>query len=64
MGSYFDAAVNDLAKEFASLPTTSGKGHYDGDKAGNKASGGMGRVEKIKEILNKLRSSFSGVGVK
>jgi LysM repeat protein len=55
-----DAAVNDLAKEFASLPTTSGKGFYDEDKAGNKASGGISRVEKIKEILKNLRSSLSG----
>lgn len=54
-----DAAVNDLAKEFASLPTTSGKGYYDGDSAGNKASGGKERVDKIKEILKNLRSSLS-----
>ncbi len=57
-----DAAVNDLAKEFASLPTTSGKGYYDGDKAGNKASGGTERVDKIKEILKNLRSSLSSSG--
>lgn len=57
-----DAAVNDLAKEFASLPTTSGKGYYDGDKAGNKASGGTERVDKIKQILKNLRSSLSSSG--
>jgi LysM repeat protein len=57
-----DAAVNDLAKEFASLPNTSGKGHYDGDKAGNKASGGLGRVEKIKEIINNLKNSLFVAG--
>ena len=51
-----DAAVNDLAAEFASLPTTSGKGRYDKDSAGNKATGGLERVEKIKMILNKIRS--------
>ena len=54
-----DAAVNDLAKEFASLPLTSGEGYYDGDSAGNKASGGKGRVNKIKEIIKNLRSSLS-----
>lgn len=58
-----DTAVNDLAKEFASLPTTSGKGHYDGDKAGNKASGGTARVKKIKEIVKALRQSLLGGGV-
>lgn len=50
-----DAAVNDLAAEFASLPTTSGKGRYDKDKAGNKASGGLERVERIKSILMSIR---------
>lgn len=50
-----DAAVNDLAAEFASLPTTSGKGRYDKDKAGNMASGGLSRVERIKSILNRIR---------
>lgn len=52
-----DAAINGLAAEFASLPTTSGKGKYDGDKAKNKASGGLERVEKIKLILKELRNS-------
>ena len=52
-----DAAVNALAAEFASLPTTSGKGKYDGDKAKNKAVGGLERVEKIKDILKSLRDS-------
>jgi hypothetical protein len=51
-----DAAVNDLAAEFASLPMTSGKGRYDRDKAGNKASGGLERVEKIKSILMSIRN--------
>lgn len=50
-----DAAINDLAAEFASLPTTSGKGRYDKDKAGNMASGGLSRVERIKSILNRIR---------
>lgn len=52
-----DAAVNDLAAEFASLPTTSGKGRYDKDSAGNKATGGLERVEKIKRILMSIRGS-------
>ena len=55
--SDIDAAVNDLAREFASLPMTNGKGRYDDDKAGNKASGGLDRVEKIKSILIALRDS-------
>ena len=50
-----EAAVNDLAAEFASLPTTSGIGRYDNDKAGNKAKGGLERVEKIKNILKSIR---------
>jgi len=50
-----EAAVNDLAAEFASLPTTSGIGRYDNDKAGNKATGGLERVEKIKSILMSIR---------
>ena len=50
-----NAAINDLAAEFASLPMTSGKGRYDKDSAGNKASGGLGRVEKIKSILMSIR---------
>lgn len=52
-----DAAVNDLAAEFASLPTTSGKGRYDKDKAGNKASGGLARVERIKSILLNIKNN-------
>ena len=52
-----DAAVNDLAKEFASLPTTSGAGYYDNDKAKNKAKGGIKKVEKIKLTLQSLRDS-------
>jgi muramidase (phage lysozyme) len=50
-----NAAINDLAAEFASLPMTSGKGRYDKDSAGNKASGGLSRVEKIKSILMSIR---------
>lgn len=52
-----NAAVNDLASEFASIPTTSGRGAYDGDKAKNKASGGLARVEKIKTILKSMRQA-------
>lgn len=52
-----DAAVNDLAAEFASLPTTSGKGRYDKDKAGNMASGGLARVERIKSILLNIKNN-------
>lgn len=52
-----NAAVDDLAREFASLPLSSGVGNYDGDKAGNKAKGGMKRVQKIKAILQTIRDS-------
>jgi hypothetical protein len=51
-----DAAINELAAEFASIPTTSGRGAYDGDKAKNKARGGLERVERIKEILKSIRN--------
>lgn len=51
-------AMTALANEFASLPGPSGKGQYDGDSAGNKASGGLQRAEKIKNILLKLRKNM------
>lgn len=58
-----DAAINDLAHEFASIPTTSGRGAYDGDRAGNKASGGLNRVQKIRGILRGIRNSSSSTTV-
>lgn len=51
-----NAAIEDLSLEFASLPGINGRGKHDGDKAGNKAFGGLQRVERLKNILNKARS--------
>lgn len=63
-----DAALLELAKEFASIPASNihndkmgrvrGSGFYDGDKAGNKATGGEARVEKITALINDLRSAY------
>lgn len=52
-----DAALNDLAAEFASIPQSNGRGRYDGDRAGNKAAGGLQRAEKIKGMLKSIRES-------
>lgn len=50
-----DAALDDLASEFASIPDNSGSGKYDRDSAGNKAFGGTQRAENIKNILQQVR---------
>jgi hypothetical protein len=50
-----DAALNDLAAEFASIPQSNGRGRYDGDNAGNRAAGGLQRAEKIKSILQGIK---------
>lgn len=50
-------ALLGLAQEYASIPGPSGRGVYDGDKAGNKASGGEERVNRLIEILKKLKES-------
>jgi hypothetical protein len=55
-----DAALNDLAAEFASVPQSNGRGRYDGDKAGNRASGGMQRAQKFKQILQGLKNANTG----
>ncbi len=39
-----DAAIDDLAFEWASLPNSQGRGWYDGDSGGNKAHGSLGAV--------------------
>ncbi len=39
-----DAAIDDLAFEWASLPNSQGKGWYDGDTGGNKANGSLAAV--------------------
>lgn len=51
-----DAAIDDLCKEFASMPCSDGSGRYGG-KAGNKSYGGTERVNKIKNILKLIRDS-------
>lgn len=51
-----DAAIDDLCKEFASMPCRDGAGRYDGN-AGNKSHGGIERVNKIKNILKLIRES-------
>jgi hypothetical protein len=38
------AAIDDLAFEWASLPNSQGRGWYDGDGGGNKASGSLAAV--------------------
>lgn len=53
-------AVEDLCKEFASMPCNDGSGHYDGDSAGNAAHGGRARVARIVEILEHLRTTYLG----
>ena len=55
-----DAALNDLAHEFASIPMSNGRGAYDGDRAGNAAAGGVRRAQKIKGILRGIRQSNVG----
>ena len=51
-------AIEDLCMEFASMPCNDGNGYYDGDSAGNDASGGSPRVASIREILNHLRITY------
>ena len=50
-----NAALNDLAYEFASIPDASGRGKYDGDSAGNAAAGGQRRAQKVLDILAETR---------
>lgn len=51
-----NAAVNDLANEYASLPNAAGVGMHN-DKGGNVAKGGKKKVEEIKGVLRQLRDS-------
>jgi len=53
-----DAAVLAMAKEFAALPMTSGKGYHDGDSAGNLAKGGKDKAEEVREALRGTRKLF------
>jgi len=53
-------AVDALAYEWASLPNSKGVGWYDGDKAGNRAKGAVGDVERA---LLAARSNLAGVAL-
>jgi hypothetical protein len=53
-----EEAQTDLAYEWASLPLPSGKGAYDGDDAGNRASQ---EVAAIQEALQRGRAALGGM---
>jgi hypothetical protein len=52
-----ETAQLELAKEWASIPMANGKGFYDGDRAGNRASA---KVEDVKRALRKAREALAG----
>jgi hypothetical protein len=52
-----EAAQLDLAKEWASIPTAEGRGVYDGDSAGNKATA---KVAKVQSALKAARAGLAG----
>lgn len=52
-GVGLNAAIDDLAFEWASLPNSLGRGWYDGDKAGNKANGSL---QEVTEALQTTRA--------
>jgi hypothetical protein len=52
-----EAAQLDLAKEWASIPTAEGRGVYDGDSAGNRATA---KVAKVQSALKAARAGLSG----
>ncbi len=52
-----DAALEDVAMEFAAAPMANGKGFYDGDERGNQA---IIDLELLKESLKKARKTISG----
>jgi hypothetical protein len=54
-----DDAQTDLALEWASLPLPNGRGAYDGDRAGNRASGD---VAKVRKALTDARRALAGMG--
>jgi hypothetical protein len=47
----------ELAKEWASIPMANGKGFYDGDSAGNRASA---KVAEVQKALKQARESLAG----
>lgn len=52
-----DAAQLDLAKEWASIPGPDGRGFYDGDSAGNKATT---KAVSVQVALDKARAAITG----
>lgn len=52
-----EAAQLDLAKEWASIPQANGKGVYDGDAAGNRATA---KVARVQSALKAARAGLAG----
>jgi hypothetical protein len=52
-----EAAQLDLAKEWASIPTAEGRGVYDGDSAGNRATA---KVARVQSALKAARAGLAG----
>jgi muramidase (phage lysozyme) len=52
-----EAAQEQLALEWASIPMANGKGAYDGDSAGNKATA---KVAKVQSALKAARAGMAG----
>lgn len=52
-----NAAIDDLAYEWASLPGANGRGMYDGDSAGNRAHGS---VIEVRDALMECRRRIAG----
>lgn len=55
-----DAAQLDLAKEWASIPGPDGRGVYDGDTAGNKATA---KTAEVRSALAAARQALGGSGI-
>jgi hypothetical protein len=53
--SNLDAAQTDMAKEWASVPLPSGRGYYDGDSAGNRAT------QKTTAVRTALMAARAGI---
>lgn len=60
-GAALRDAIDELAYEWASLPLHTGKGAYDGDRAGNKAHG---KVEAVEKALLAARSNLAALKAK
>jgi hypothetical protein len=52
-----ETAQLELAKEWASIPMANGRGFYDGDSAGNRASA---KVAEVQRALRQARESLAG----